>query len=107
MSKVFYDHLLSLDGLKKEIDLVSESLEEKEELWQLVDEIIHYRILHIILDNLDDKHHPEFVEFYHKCPHDETILVFIKEKMGDKYERIVKAEANNMSSEIMKLIESD
>lgn len=101
MSKLFYDHLLELDDLKSEIDAITESQDEKEELWQLVDEIIHHRILHLILNNLDDKYHPEFIEFYHKCPHDETIVVFIEEKIGENYEQLIKDEANLIASEIL------
>ena len=107
MSKVFYDHLIELDDLRSEIDVYTSSLEEKEELWQLVDEIIHHRILHLILDNLDHKDHTEFIEFYHKCPHDEVIVVFIKERIGDKYEEIIKNEAKKISDEIMKEIGED
>jgi hypothetical protein len=98
---VFYDHLLELDDLRSEIDSVAESQEEREELWQLVDEIIHHRILHVLLDNLDHEHHPDFIELYHKCPHDEVVLVFIKDKLGEGYEEIVKSEARKIASEVL------
>jgi len=41
MSKLFFDHLIILEDLETEIKEVAESPEEKEELWQLIDEILH------------------------------------------------------------------
>ena len=39
MSKLFFDHLIKLDEVEVEIKKVTKTQEEREELWQIVDEI--------------------------------------------------------------------
>lgn len=102
MSILFYDHLTNLDDLKEKIDLTSSSLEEKEELWQIVDEIIHHRVLLCILDSLDNVDHADFIEHYHQCPHDDKIVYYLKEKIGDDFENIIVSEVTMINSEILK-----
>ena len=92
MSKLFYDNLLDFSDLKRDIDDICQSRDEREELWKLVDEIIHFRVLNKILDSLEIKHHPEFIEYYHKKPHDEMIHVYLKERIGDKYGEVITSE---------------
>ena len=45
MSKVYYDHLIVLGDIESRIKSIAETQEEREELWQLVDDIIHQRVL--------------------------------------------------------------
>ena len=44
MSKLFFDHLLEFKKIDREIKRVSKSTEERDELWGLVDEIIHHKV---------------------------------------------------------------
>jgi hypothetical protein len=60
-----------------------ESEEEKQELWNLIDEIVHHRVIKFFLDNLDSSHHPQFLENYFEKPHDEVHIEYLKEKVGD------------------------
>lgn len=101
MSKIFYDHLISLDEVEKEIKQVAETPEGREELWHLVDEIIHHRVLGCILDNLPNEHHEHFLEKFHKIPYDDLLIVFLNEKIEDDVEVLIRAELIKLTQELL------
>lgn len=80
MSKLFYDHLIEIDELEDLIRAQEVESEEKEELYHLVDEMIHHRVLGCILDHLPKEHHEEFLTRFHSAPNDMRIIVFIQIK---------------------------
>ncbi|OGM75673.1 hypothetical protein A2210_02975 [Candidatus Woesebacteria bacterium RIFOXYA1_FULL_40_18] len=101
MSKLFFDHLVSLEDVEKEIKKVATSKEEKEELWGLVDEIMHHKVMGCILDKLPRDNHEEFLEMFHKHPHDETLIDYLQEKIGENIEELIKGEIGNLAFEIL------
>jgi transcriptional regulator of NAD metabolism len=101
MSKLFFDHLINLDDVEIEIKKVTKTQEEREELWQIVDEIIQHRILGCILDNLPEKYHEEFLEKFHDAPYDLGILAFLVEKIGENIEEIIKQEIGGLVYELL------
>jgi len=101
MSKVFYDKIISLDRLDKEIAKISSSLEEKEELWHLVDGLIHHRVVAGILDNLEVKHHDEFLVRLYNKPHSEGLLSYLQKKIKIDVEEFIKVEIMNLIEEIL------
>ena len=104
MSKLFFDHLIILEDLEAEIKEVAESPEEKEELWQLVDEILHHRILGCILDSLPAEHHHNFLEMFHQSPHDERIIHFLNKKIEGDIEGVIREEIKLLEKEILEEI---
>lgn len=91
MSKLFYDHLIEKKrfyGLFEEDELGEN---ERQKLRDEIDEVIHWHILEVIFEVLDEEHHEEFLEKMHESPHDKALIVFVKEKSGvlDLEERIV------------------
>jgi hypothetical protein len=62
MSKVFYDHLVSLDDVEKALKKRKLSVEEREELWKIIDEMVHHRVVGCILEHLPSEHHGDFVK---------------------------------------------
>lgn len=100
MSKIFYDHLLVLDKIEVEIKKAASSKEEREELWQIVDEIIHHRVLGCVLDKLPYPHHKEFLELFYKHLHDEGLFGYLKEKTGKDFKAIIKKEIRNLRKEL-------
>ena len=101
MSKIFYDHLITLSDLEKEMREVVETSEEREELWKLVDEIIHHRVLACIFDHLPEEHHYDFLCKFHKCPHDDRIFQFIDELVEESAEELIIGEIRQIERELL------
>lgn len=108
MSKLFYDHLVELKKIDKLIKKVAKTSEEREELWGLVDEIVHHRVMGCILDKLPREHHEEFLEMYHARPHDDEYLFgYLKEKIGENVEELIKQEIGTLGTDILEEIRSN
>ncbi len=101
MSKIFYDHLIVLEEIEAEIKNSAQTEEERHELWQLVDEIVHTRIMENILDRLPGEHHNEFLEKFHAAPHDDGLLDYLKEKIEENIEELLKEEIGDLAYEIL------
>lgn len=105
MSKVFYDRLVELKEIDKEIKKVAKTSEEREELWALVDEIVHHKVMGCILDNLPREHHEEFLEMFHTNPHDEEFLFgYLRKKIGKNIESLIQEEIGGLASELLEEI---
>lgn len=103
MSKVFYDHLLGLEKIEKKIKKVAKTPEEKEELWLLVDEVVHHKALGCILDQLPRDKHEEFLEMFHKSPHNENLIMnYLKKQIGENFEELLRQELGEISSDLLK-----
>lgn len=102
MTKLFFDHLLNLDKLEKEIKKVAKTPEEREEIWHLVDEIIHHKALGCVLDHLPKDNHEEFIEMFTKAPHNESMIFdYLKDRISENIEEILARELGVVSSEIL------
>ena len=107
MSKIFYDYLVELKEIDKQIKKVAKTSEERVELWGMVDEIIHHKVMGCILDKLPRVHHEEFLDLFHKSPHDEDLLfTYLRAKAGDNIEDLIKQEIDNLSSDLLEDIKS-
>lgn len=101
MSRVFYDHLIIIEEVEYLIRMSVEDYEEKEELWRLVDEMIHNRVLACIFDRLPKKNHTEFLDRFHSAPHDISHFDFLNSKTGEDIEEIIRNEIKSLSDEIL------
>ena len=101
MSKIFYDHLIVLSDIEKEIKKSASTEEEKHELWEVVDEMVHHRVMGCVLDRLPREHHEEFLDRFHKAPHDENLIDYLKEKVGENIEELIRQEVGNMAYELL------
>jgi hypothetical protein len=102
MTKLFFDHLLSLDKLDSEIKKSAKTPEEREELWALVDEIVHHKALASILEKLPRESHEEFLDIFHKSPHNEDLIFnYLKDKIGSNVEEILKQELGEITYELL------
>jgi len=107
MSKLFYDYLVELKEIDKQIKKVAKTSEEREELWGLVDEIVHHKVMGCILDRLPRAHHEEFLDLFHKSPHDEELLfAYLRKKVGDNIEDLIKQEIGDLSDDLLEDIKS-
>lgn len=101
MSKIFYDHLIEFQEIEMFIKNNSSSIEEKEEIWNLIDGIIRHKIFDIILSQIHQDEHERFLEKFHKCPHDEKLLTHLSNLSGKDIEKIIKQEARKIEKEIL------
>ncbi len=107
MSKVYYDHhLVVLEDVDKYIKETAETPEEKEELWQLVDEIVHHRVLECVLDNLPGEYHEEFLGKFQEAPHDLTLMDYLKEKVTENIEELIKQEIGGLATELLEELQA-
>ncbi len=104
MSKIFYDKLIILEEVEIEIKKVGLSTEEKEELWRLIDEIIHNRVLETIFDILPREHHEEFLTKFHEAPYHEGLFRYLNEKTQKDVEEFIRKEIKALEQEILKEI---
>jgi hypothetical protein len=104
MAKVFYDKLVALEHIEKEINKLAETKEEKEELWKIVDEYVHHRMLGCILGKLPHAHHEEFLAKFVEKPHSEGIFDFLRERITDDVETFLREEVYLIGSELMEVI---
>ncbi len=105
MSKLFFDHLLDLKEVDKQIKKVAKTPEEREELWGLIDEIVHHKVMGCVLDNLPREHHEEFLGIFDASPHDEDLLfTYLRKKVGDNIESLIKQEIGGLASELLEEI---
>jgi len=101
MSKIFYDHLIILEEVEAEIKDMAETSEEREELWQLVDEIIHHRVLGCIFGCLPEEHHHHFLTLFHKTPYDCELIHFVNELTEMDIEDVISGELNELQKELL------
>jgi len=101
MSKIFYDHLVDLNELEHHIKHATETDEEREELWHVVDELVHHRVFGCILEQLPEKDHEEFLTRFEAAPHDESILEYLSAKIGKNIEEIIRQEVGDLNYEIL------
>jgi transcriptional regulator of NAD metabolism len=78
--------------------------DERDELWKIVDEIVHHKIVGKILEALDEKHHVEFLDRFKEYPHDESLITFFNEKTGRDFSEMIKKEINNIEDEIIRFL---
>lgn len=103
MSMLFFDHLVVINGLDKKIKKLSSSNDEMQELWKYVEELIHTKVLDCCLDNLPEKHHVEFLDKFHKAPHDTGLLEYLNQKIGKDVEKLIKLEIKKLRKELLLL----
>lgn len=101
MSRIFYDHLIELEELDSIIKSSVESSDEKEELRQIIDEMIHHKLLGCILDRIPEEHHHIFLEKFYKCPYDENLIGYINDLINERIEEVIKNEIDSLKKEIL------
>lgn len=101
MSKLFYDDYIELEEIEVQIKNISTSPEEREELWNLIDELVHHRVLENILDNLPRDYHEDFLERFNKSPHSQDLLGYLNERIEGGIEEIIRKDMVNFQSEIL------
>ena len=106
MSKIFYDHLFQLDHLAIFFATLDTHKEEKEELWHLIDEMLHHRILTAVLDKLPGIHHKEFLTKFAENPAVHNLIAYINNLIEEDIEGSIIGEIASFEQEIQALIQT-
>jgi hypothetical protein len=101
MSSIFWDQLTALDEVEEKIKALEVSSEEREEIWMIVDEIIHHKVMGCILDHLPGQHHQDFLNRFHQKPHDTELFDYLREKAGEDIEAVLKSQMDQIKQEIL------
>lgn len=103
MSRLFYDQLISFTEIEITINDLALDKQEKHELWRLIDNIIHHRLLHVVLENLKVDYHEKFFELYQQSPASELVFDFIRENGSPDLEAKLRQEMDILSQELLEL----
>jgi hypothetical protein len=105
---VFYDAVLALTELEREIKRFLADNEEKEELWNVIDDIIHHRVVSRILEAIPDQYHMEFLLRFYEAPYDQGHFEYLNGLLAarteEKIEEIIKKEMEALKKELIKEI---
>lgn len=91
MRPIFYDNFVDIDDLMTKLSSGLSHLEQ-EEIHELVEEILHQRILEIILHDLPIEHHENFLLRFYQNPNDHHLFLFLKShspQIEDKIREVV------------------
>jgi hypothetical protein len=105
MSKIFFDHLIELEDVKSYIDSATENFEEKEDLWNLVDEFINHKVLITILSNLDNEYHDEFLLMFLDRPYDVGIIDYLDDRLTCPLCELISETRSKISEELEEIFE--
>ncbi|MEK7526120.1 MAG: hypothetical protein AAB546_01430 [Patescibacteria group bacterium] len=103
MSLIFWDDYLELDDVYKHIGKISSSPDEKNELANVIDELVHHRLMGCILENLDKQHHEEFLFKFSSNPGDADLSEYLKQRIKNDFGQLVKLEVEKLKKEILSL----
>lgn len=104
MSKLFYDKHLDLTEVDREVKKIVKDPEAREEIYHLIDEIVHHRVVGCILGKLPHEHHQEFVSHMADHPHDESILDYLQRRIPEDVGEFVRQELHLLSGELLVMI---
>jgi hypothetical protein len=101
MSKLFFDDFVDLSDLEYAINEVSDSEDERHELWKVADELVHHHVLGCVFDHLPEEFHEEFLQKYHENPADDLLVHFINTKASIDFTEIVASELQRLQKSVL------
>ena len=106
MGKIFYDNLVKLTKVEEHINKIADTNEEKQEMWAIVDSIVHHKMMDTILQNLREELHQEFVEKFSKSPHDESHFDYLTKHIGQDVRTFLRFELERLTVVILEELRS-
>lgn len=97
----FYHHLIHTDDVIAEIDSYDISIDEKDELVNLVQQIFHNHTFNLILNHLPKNKHREFLSKFASTPYDLALLNFIKKEIKIDIEEAIKNQSEKIKKELL------
>jgi hypothetical protein len=105
MSRIFFDELIEVDEIKMYLDNVVSSFEEKEDLWNLVDEFINRKIIYTILEALNDEYHDEFMTMFLEKPYSNEIVNYLNAKLNLSLEELIQRRHDEIINDLFTVLE--
>lgn len=107
MSILFYDHLIDKRQLHIHVESLEAPEEKKGKLKQLIDDILHSKLIHFVLDKLPSKKHKTFLSKLESTPYDPQLLEYLKEHIDEEIERQLQEEFARIEKLILKDIKGE
>ena len=107
MAILFYDHLFDRNEIHIHIDQVDAPDEKKSKLKQMVDDILHSKLVHFILDKLPSKKHKTFLSKLEHSPYDPQLIDYLKEHIDEEIETQIQQEFARIEKLILKDIRGE
>ena len=99
--KYFYHHLIQIEDVTSLLDDHDLDQLEKEELLNLIDQIVHHHTLNIIFKHLPKDKHKAFLTAFHATPHDKQLLDYLKKEIKIDIESAIRTQADKIKKEIL------
>jgi len=80
---LFYDHLISLTDIDRELEELIVEYHERAHLLETVDSALHHAVMDTILTELPSEHHQNFLREFSIRPHDPDHLVYLTQFSPD------------------------
>lgn len=106
MKHTFYAHLVDLTEIEIRLDSHGLKKHEKDELFLMVKETLHYRVVSEILTHLPEEHHDWFLEEYTKVPHSKQLLAQLKDQVAEIEDKI-KGVVDRVKEEILAELQAE
>lgn len=106
MTNIFYNHLIAIDEIEIVLNKKNITVEEKREIFSVVNEGFHHEILNLILTHLPKIHHENFLTKFYQNPSDPKHLDFLKREIKIDIEKEIKNLAKKIKREILLEIKS-
>lgn len=106
MSRIFYDHLTAFNRFAPMIGKHLSTPIEREEIWHIVDEITHHKVLSVILEKLPSQHHGEFLQRFAQAPHDIALISYLDEKIGENFQELLASDLVLFEEELLQIIQA-
>lgn len=102
MSKLFFDDIIHFEEIDKTIKDIVSTDEELDEVRNIIDEIVNYKVVGKILDKIPDESHEEFLTLFYKSPHDEVaIFGYVNSKAGRDIKEELEKDLKSISTDIL------
>lgn len=105
MSKIWYDHLVLHEEVTVELDRYKLAPEEKTEIVNLIDQVLHHHVLNVILSHLPKEHHQAFISDFIQDPGSTKLLEFVKSRVTVDIESEIKKQADRIKKDILRDIQ--
>lgn len=101
MATVFYDHMIDWQKLIDELDRLEIGGEERQEILEHSEHVIHTEVLLVFAAHLPNDHHHEFLERFAAAPHDMSHLEFLAAHGSGDVSQKVKKRTEEVIAEII------